>query len=353
MGKLIDWDSRIGRRVRLRDLHILFAVIQYGSMAKAGVHLGMSQSAVSQAIAAIEHTLDVRLLDRTSRGVEPTIYGSALLRRGRAAFDELRLGVKEIECLADPAAGEVRVACSEWLAAGILSPIVERLLPRYPRVTLHIEDAGIFANFPELLERRVDVRLTLLPQPFDGELARDFDAELLRHDAICLAVGSRSPWAGRRKIDLAELADVPFILPAANASGAAAVIEVFRARGLPPPRIAVSTFSVHLRNFLGMSGHFIVALPVSILEIYADLFGLKRLPIELPEGQLPIGIVTLKNRTLSATAELFIECAREVTKSRATGPEKRTGSAGKRISRHVFANGIARATVVTAPKTPR
>jgi DNA-binding transcriptional LysR family regulator len=252
MGKIIDWDSRVGSRVRLRDLHILFAVIQYGSMAKAGVHLGMSQSA--QAIAAIEHTLDVRLLDRTSRGVEPTIYGSALLRRGRAAFDELRLGVKEIECLADPAAGEVRVACSEWLAA--------------------------------------------------------------------------------------------------NASGAAAVIEVFRT-GLPPPRIAVSTFSVHLRNFLGMSGHFIVALPVSILEIYADLFGLKRLPIELPEGQLPIGVVTLKNRTLSATAELFIERAREVTKSRATGPEKRTGSAGKRISRHVFANGIARATVVTAPKTPR
>jgi DNA-binding transcriptional LysR family regulator len=156
MAKAIDWDTRIGRRVRLRDLHILFAVVQYGSMAKAGVHLGMSQSAVSQAIAAIEHTLDVRLLDRTSRGVEPTMYGGALLRRGRAAFDELRLGVKEIEGLADPGAGEVRIACPEWPAAGILPPIVERLSLRHPRVTLQVFDEADQPGF-----RRVQCQFEL------------------------------------------------------------------------------------------------------------------------------------------------------------------------------------------------
>jgi DNA-binding transcriptional LysR family regulator len=129
MAKILDWESRIGRRLRLRDLHILFAVVQHGSMAKAGIHLGMSQSAVSQAVAAMEHTLGVRLLDRTSRGVEPNIYGTALLRRGLAAFDELRLGVKEIESLGDPAIGEVRIACSE-LAAGILAPTIDRLSRR-------------------------------------------------------------------------------------------------------------------------------------------------------------------------------------------------------------------------------
>jgi DNA-binding transcriptional LysR family regulator len=81
MPKIPDWDSRIGRRVTLRDLHILFSVVQHGSMAKAGTVLGKSQSAVSQAIAAIEEAVGVRLLDRTSRGVEPTAYGSVLLRR--------------------------------------------------------------------------------------------------------------------------------------------------------------------------------------------------------------------------------------------------------------------------------
>src|SRR5262244_2561183 len=102
MAKTLDWDSRIGRRLRLRDLHILFATVQHGSMAKAGAQLGMSQSAVSQAIAALESGLDVRLLDRTPRGIEPTLYADALMRRARAAFDELRSGVRDIEAMADP-----------------------------------------------------------------------------------------------------------------------------------------------------------------------------------------------------------------------------------------------------------
>ena len=100
-------------------------------------------------------------------------------------------------------------------------------------------------------------------------------------------------------------------------------MEAFHARGLPPPQITVTTFSVGLRTFLGMTGRFIIALPVSILELYADLFSLKRLPVELPMPQLPIAIVTLKNRTLSPTAQLLIECAREVTKSMAPGTSAR------------------------------
>src|SRR6266853_1683200 len=97
MAKTVDWESRIGRRVRLRDLHVLSAVIQRGSMAKAAAQLGVTQSAVSQVIADLEYALGVRLLDRSSRGVEATIYGSILLRRSSAAFDELRHGIQEID----------------------------------------------------------------------------------------------------------------------------------------------------------------------------------------------------------------------------------------------------------------
>src|SRR6476660_3844225 len=112
MAKLRDWDSRIGKRVRLRDLHILFAVAQHGSMGKAGAHLGMTQSAVSQAIGALEHTLDVPLLDRTPRGVELTVYGAAFMQRAQAVFEELRSGIKDLESLSDPSIGEVRIACT-------------------------------------------------------------------------------------------------------------------------------------------------------------------------------------------------------------------------------------------------
>jgi DNA-binding transcriptional LysR family regulator len=322
MAKALEWDSRIGRRVRLRDLHVLFAVVQQGSMAKAGAQLGMSQSAVSQAVAAIEHALRVPLLDRTSKGVTPTIYGSALLRRGSAAFDELRLGVQEIEELANPATGEVRVAAVESAGAAILPAIIEHLSQRYPRMKLLVLDApgpGTM-EYPELRERRADFRLAILLRPLEGELAKEFQAEILYLDQICLAVGASSPWARRRKVNLAELAGERWIIPFAEGPGGRAVLEAFRAHGLAPPHITVTTFSVQLRNFLAGSGRFIVALPLSVVEFYGNLFGLKRLPIELPIAQLPYAIISLRNRTLSPAAELFLKCARDVTSSGASPP---------------------------------
>src|ERR1700716_849569 len=134
MPRLIQWEHQIGRRLRLRDLFVFFTVVEYGSMAKAGAKLGVSTPSISEVIAALEHALGVRLLDRSPKGVVTTLFGGALLARGRAAFDELRQGVRDIEFLADPHGGEVRIGCPESIAAGLLVPVLEHLSKRYPRV---------------------------------------------------------------------------------------------------------------------------------------------------------------------------------------------------------------------------
>src|ERR1043165_2524699 len=162
MTKPRDWDSRIGKRVRLRDLHILFAVAQHGSMGKAGPDLGMTQSARSPGIAAPEHAIEGPLLDRTTRGVELTVYGAALMQRAQAAFDELRSGIKDIESLTDPAAGEVRIACTESIAAGILPSAIERFTTQHPRVQLHVfQTTTHIMGFAALHERKGDAGPTL------------------------------------------------------------------------------------------------------------------------------------------------------------------------------------------------
>src|SRR5712672_3597837 len=96
----IDWESQIGRRLRLRDLHVFSTVVRLGSMGKAAQALGVTQPAVSEVIADLEHALGVRLLDRAPQGVEPTQYGDALLKRSIAVFDELKQSVRDIEHLA-------------------------------------------------------------------------------------------------------------------------------------------------------------------------------------------------------------------------------------------------------------
>src|SRR3954464_1961942 len=89
-GTAMQWHDRIGRRLKLRDLHIMLAVVQRRSMAKAASDLAISQPAVSKAISDMEHVLGLRLLDRTPQGIEPTVYGEAVLKHARALFDQSR-----------------------------------------------------------------------------------------------------------------------------------------------------------------------------------------------------------------------------------------------------------------------
>ena len=136
MAKIADWDDHIGRRLRLRDLRVFFAVVQSGSLSKAAAHLRVSHPAVSQVIADLEHALGVKLFDRSSRGVEPTIYARALLVRGRAAFDELKQGIRDIEFLTDPTAGELTIGYVQSNANTIFPQIVERFSADHPRVVM-------------------------------------------------------------------------------------------------------------------------------------------------------------------------------------------------------------------------
>ena len=123
----MEWESRLGRRLRVRDLYILSTVVKTGGMAKAARQLAMTQPSVSAAIANLEHMLGVRLLDRSPRGIEPTIYADAMLKRSVAVFDELKQSVKDVAFLADPTAGELRIGCPESIRATVL-PRIHRAL---------------------------------------------------------------------------------------------------------------------------------------------------------------------------------------------------------------------------------
>jgi DNA-binding transcriptional LysR family regulator len=305
----VDWADRIGRRVKLRDLHVLLAVAQWGSMAGAARHLATSQPVVSKTIAELEHALGVRLLDRNPQGIVPTMYGRALMSRGLAIFDELREGIKEIEFLADPAAGELRVGSPETMNAGLLPAITERLAARHPRVILHVVQANtVTEEFRELRERSVDLMLGRVSRPLDDDLA----AEVLFEDRLFVVAAADSPWARRRKLALADLAGEPWVNAPADSIVGSYLAQVFAAQGLRPPQVKVVSFSMYLRNMLLASGRYVAMVPGSVLRFSAERFGLRALPIALPETRASVSIIALKGRTLSPVARVFDECARQV-----------------------------------------
>ena len=194
----VQWEARIGRRIKLRDLQILSAVVRWGSMAKAATHLAMSQPSVSEAMRTLEDALGVRLLDRSHRGIEATIYARALLKRADVVFDELKQGVRDIEFLANPTVGDVTIGCPESLAAGFVPAVVGCLSRQYPNVAVHVVSAQPGEQeFRELRERSVDLLLGRLFKPVTVE---DVAVEHLCRDAFFVVAGAHTAWAKRRKI---------------------------------------------------------------------------------------------------------------------------------------------------------
>jgi DNA-binding transcriptional LysR family regulator len=307
----MDWAGRIGIRLKLRDLHILMAVVEWRSMAKAARHLSISQPVVSRAIADLERGLGVRLLDRTPQGVEPTIYGRTVLNRGLAVFDELRESVKDIKFLSDPMAGELRIGSNEGIAGGLLAAILDRLSSQRPRLAFQIKigDAAMM-HYHDLRERNVDLFVGWVVELKED----DVNAEVLFEDRLYVVADASNPWTRRRRVALKDLLHEPWTMPPADTHASALLANAFRASGLAVPHIAVAGYGISMQGALLGTGRFLSVLPGLFLRFNGKRLGLKALPIELPIPPRPVGIVTLKNRTVSPLAALFIDCARSMSK---------------------------------------
>jgi DNA-binding transcriptional LysR family regulator len=329
MVRKIDWENQIDRRLKLRNLRVFSTVVQCGSMAKAAEQLGVSPPSVSEAIADLEHTLGVRLVDRSAQGIEPTIYGDALLRRSVAVFDELKQSIRDIEFLSDPTTGELRIACVEGLWYTFLPEIMRRFLERYPRVKVHADLTLHAWEFSGLRERKYDCMLERVPMLVHKQATDHLNYEFLFDETVSVVAGAHTKWARRRKIDLAELIDEPWI-PSGPDTWRSVVEEIFRARGLNAPEPRMTTVSITLRARLVAAGPYLTFYGHSILrQLLADRYAITALPVDVPAFPLSAYIVTLKNRTLSAVVERFLECVREVVKPSAGQPAGRGARSAK------------------------
>lgn len=311
MGAVMQLSDRIGNRMKLQDLHVLMTVVQAGSMGKAAQILNTTQPNISRSIGELEQALGVRLLDRHRQGIEPTEYGHALLDCGVAVFDDLRQGVKNIAFLADPAAGELRIGTTTFLAASFVSALVDRLSRRYPRIVFHLVTGYTETLHRELAERNVDLLIIRGSGPIADPR---YDFEFLFDDSYVVVAGPQNQWVRRRRIEIAELVNELWVLPPPDSVIGSIVTDAFRASGLDYPRVSVVTDCPHMRISLLATGRFVTIFPASAFRFLTKRSELKILPVELPTARRPNGIVTLKNRALSPVAKLFMDCAREVAK---------------------------------------
>jgi DNA-binding transcriptional LysR family regulator len=298
--------DRILKRLSLRDLRIVVAVAKAGSMGKAALQLAISQPVVSKAVSDLERELGLTLFERTPAGVQPTAYGQALIRCSTVVFDDIRQGLMEIQFLSDPTIGELSVGCTEPLAAGFVPHVIQHLSRTSPRITFNVIPAdSITLRNRELSERTIELAIALM-----GSSDADIDEQFLFDDRFVILAGRQSPWTRRRRIVLSDLVHEQWVLPPA---GAQALATAFRKLGLEPPRPHILSFSIPLHQHLLATGQYISALPISMLRFGKTLPGTP-LGVKLPTISRPVGILTLKNRSIGPIARNFIEAARLLAK---------------------------------------
>jgi DNA-binding transcriptional LysR family regulator len=307
----MQWDDRIGRRLRLKDLHTLQTVAEVGSMAKASERLALSQPAISKAIADMEHTLGAVLLHRSSRGVELTPCGHLLVARARVIFDEVRQGLTDIEHMSDPTRGVVRIGTTEPVTV-VVSEIISRMARQYPRIVYHVVVSDTDTLGRELRARTLDVLLTRWVPPL---VADDLAAEVLFMSPLGVMAERRHPLLRRRKLRLADLMEEQWALSPPDSFLGRIVADLFRRRRLPLPPTVVTTISIYMRLNLLANGHFLTVLPLTMLRHRANRAWLRALDVDLSDSSGPIASITLKTRHAGGAVKLFREASLDVCKA--------------------------------------
>jgi DNA-binding transcriptional LysR family regulator len=303
---------RLGRSLKLRDVHTLTVVAELGSMAKAAAFLSITQPAVSQAIADLERFSGVRLLDRGPRGVTLTAAGESMVARGIQALDTLDLGMRDIAFLTDGGRGVVRVGADmAFIAGGLMADIIVHMRERYPGISVYVFETTTRVSateFREIKERGVDVLLGRRPhEEIDGELF----VEHLAEETFRIVSSSVHPLAMREEIDWADLTGEAWILAPTDSMARTILEGEFTRRGLTAPDAVIATYSMQLRLQLLTTGEYLTVMPEYSYRHGADRWGLHALPLECSQ-RLPIVIQRPRHRSPTPVVERFLRSARTI-----------------------------------------
>jgi DNA-binding transcriptional LysR family regulator len=194
----------------LRRLRVLKAVVETGSVTAAAARLSYTPSAVSQQVAALEREAGTPLLERIGRGVRPTAAGSLLAERASELLERLADAEAALAALRQGRIGTLRVLAFQTAGAGLVPSVVREFRATHPDVVLDVGSAEPDMSVAAVRDGTADVAIAVDPQPVepmeDGlvrvPLLADEYRVLLRRD---------SPLAARRRVELADLADAPWI----------------------------------------------------------------------------------------------------------------------------------------------
>ena len=298
------WFIRV--RLKPRQLLLLVTIDELGNIHRAAEELGMTQPAASKLLKELESALEVSLFDRLPRGMRPTWYGEIMIRHAKMTLANFATAHDEITALKAGLIGQVAVGCIMPAGISLLPLTVARLKSHYPLLQMRVELDSSDGLLAQLTDSKLDIAVARLFEHHDKSA---FDFEPLAEEAICVVAKRGHPLTRKRKLKLADMTALSWILPTGR------VIRhrfdmVFRGLGIDPPQNVVSTPSLPITISLLQHADMVATVPIEVAQQYREHGMVELVPIEFPLKMDAYGIITLRNRLLSPAAQTMLKALR-------------------------------------------
>lgn len=329
-------DRVLRSNLRLRHLQLLIALDEFRHLGRAAEFLSLTQPAVSKMLAEVERQFALPLFTRSPRGTDPTPYGQVVTRFARSMLAEYGRARDELAAVSSGAAGRVALGVMVAALPGLVLQAVCRLKEQAAGATVLIEEGDLSRLLPRLRVGELDLFVGRL-EP--GYAAPDLHTEVLYDDAMCIVSHPDHPLAGQARVSWRQLASEPWVVPPPWASSRIKLAQLFYRRKLEPPADIVETASF-LATLSFVRQRPAIGFVARAVALHLEREGLvQALRVPLPMDLPPIGIITLRGRAHSPTADALLQCLRQeaallhpAAKPRTTTRSRENPPSGQRLT---------------------
>lgn len=300
--------SFIVGRLRLRQIALLTALDEQGSLHKAAEAMCMTQPAATKALHELETSFGITLFDRSSKGIEATELGRCVIRYARLIQSDIGNLREELADIMNGQGGRLAVGTIMGAVPVLLTRALSRLRALQPNLSIEIIEETSTKQLQLLDEGRLDV---VIGRPTVSLQPQLYDFTVLREEPICIVAGANHPLAEARDVSLHELGRQSWVLYTANAPLRVLVEHEFRQAGVTLPTNVIETSSTFVATSLLQDSEMVAVMPLDIAHFYAARGILCILPTHLKSKMEPYGVVWRKNVTLSSAGKMFVTILRQ------------------------------------------
>lgn len=305
----VDASQRTGRRLKIRQMLLLIALDDTGSLNQAAEATHMSQPAASKMLKDIEALFGVPFFERLPRGMRPTVYGATMVRHVRMALANLAQGQDSIAALRAGLAGQVNIGTIITPSMTVIPQAIAETKAQAPRLNIGVT----VGTSNELLERmrngELDFLVARIPEPEDGA---GLFYEHLSEETECAVARIGHPLLHQRELSLDELSKASWILSPRGTILRHRFDMVFRRRDLEPPTHVVETTAMTVITSLLQQTDALHVMPDEVARYYVGAGELAILPFDLQCEMESFGLITQRDQLLSPGASLLLQHVRQV-----------------------------------------